>query len=55
MNIRPPDTRYPILKARAILTVSALAVLLVGFSANALAQRTITKKYPEQRNVRFEM
>ncbi|HYJ47060.1 MAG TPA: DUF4097 family beta strand repeat-containing protein [Pyrinomonadaceae bacterium] len=55
MNIRPPDTRYPILKARAVLSLSALAVLLLSFSANALAQRTITKKYPAQRNVRFEM
>jgi len=55
MNIRPPDTRYPTLKARAVLSVSALVVLLLSFSGAALAQRTITRKYPAQGNVRFEM
>ena len=55
MNIRLPDTRYPTLKARAVLSLFALAVLLSSFAADALAQRTITRKYPAQRNVRFEM
>lgn len=55
MNIRPPDTRYPTLEARAVLSLFVLAVLLVGFAASASAQKTVTKKYPAQRNVRFEM
>jgi len=56
MNNRPPDTRYHNLKkARAVLSLFALAVLVLSFAAQASAQRTITKKYPAQRNVRFEM
>jgi len=55
MNIRPPDTRYSKIKARAVLSLFALVALLTSGAADAFAQRTITKKYPAQQNVRFEM
>jgi len=56
MNNRPPDTRYHrIKKARAVLSLFALAVLFMSFAAEVSAQRTITKKYPASGNVRFEM
>jgi DUF4097 and DUF4098 domain-containing protein YvlB len=55
MNIRPSDTRYQTLTARAVLSLFALVVLLVNFPADAFAQRSVTRKYPAQKNVRFEM
>src|SRR4051812_9107174 len=55
MNIRPPDTRYSKIKARAVLSLFALVALLTSGAADAFGQRTITKKYPAQQNVRFEM
>lgn len=56
MNNRPPDTRYHhIKKARAVLSLFAFTVLFVSFAAEVSAQRTITKKYPASKNVRFEM
>ncbi|MDT4967496.1 MAG: hypothetical protein QOJ64_2233 [Acidobacteriota bacterium] len=55
MNIRQPDSRYQTLTARAILSSLALLVLLTGLPANAFAQRSVTHKYPAQKNVRFEM
>lgn len=55
MNIRPPDTRYQTSTMRAVLNIFALALLLVYLSTDALAQRSVTRKYPAQKNVRLEM
>ncbi|PYS52924.1 MAG: hypothetical protein DMF68_00705 [Acidobacteria bacterium] len=56
MNISPPDTRsnFP-LEARAVLSLFALVLLLLLSGAVALAQRSVTRRYPAQRNVRLEM
>jgi hypothetical protein len=55
MKIRTLDTRSRILTARAVLTVIALAILVHAISADAYAQRSVTKKYPAQKNVRLEV
>jgi DUF4097 and DUF4098 domain-containing protein YvlB len=55
MKIRPSDTRYQTLTPRAVLSLFALAILLFNFPADASAQRSVTRKYPAQKNVRFEM
>src|SRR5437764_6648363 len=56
MNISPPDTRSKFPQARAVLSIFALALLLLLLSgAVALAQRSVTRRYPAQRNVRLEM
>ncbi|MDQ3473478.1 MAG: DUF4097 domain-containing protein, partial [Acidobacteriota bacterium] len=43
------------LTARAVLTVIALAILVHAISADVYAQRSVTKKYPAQKNVRLEV
>ena len=55
MNKRTPGTRHLNLAARAVLTVAALAILVHSISADAFAQKTITRKYPAQKNVRLEV
>ena len=55
MNISPPDTRSKFPQARAVLSIFALALLLLLSGAVALAQRSVTRRYPAQRNVRLEM
>jgi hypothetical protein len=55
MKIRTLDTRSSMLTARAVLTVIALAILIHAISADAYAQRSITRKYPAQKNVRLEV
>jgi DUF4097 and DUF4098 domain-containing protein YvlB len=55
MNIRMLDTRYRSLTARAVLTLIVLAVLLPSVSPDAFAQRSVTRKYPAQKNVRLEV
>ena len=55
MKIRTLDTRSRILTARAVLTVIALAILVHAISADVYAQRSVTKKYPAQKNVRLEV
>jgi predicted HicB family RNase H-like nuclease len=55
MNIRPNDTRRRTITARAISSLFALAVLLLIPAGAAFAQKSITRKYPAQKNVRFEM
>src|SRR5918993_679536 len=55
MKIRPLDTRPRTLKARGVLTVIALAILVQVVSVGAYAQRSITRKYPAQKNVRLEV
>lgn len=55
MNTRTSDTRYQTLTARAVLSSFALVVLFLCLPADALAQRSFTRKYPAQKNVRFEM
>jgi DUF4097 and DUF4098 domain-containing protein YvlB len=55
MNKRMPDTRKSSLAARAVLTVVALGVLVNLLSLNAFAQKSITRKYPAQKNVRLEV
>jgi len=55
MNIRMLDTRYRSFTARAVLTVFALVILVPAISADVYAQRSVTKKYPAQKNVRLEV
>lgn len=55
MNIRTSDTRYQTHTARAVLSLLALAVLLFNFPADAFAQKSVTRKYPAQKNVCLEM
>jgi DUF4097 and DUF4098 domain-containing protein YvlB len=56
MNKRTLDTRRRTFKARAVLTaVAALAILAHGISTDAFAQKSITRKYPAQKNVRLEV
>ena len=55
MNKRTLGTRYLNLAARAVLTMAALAILVHSNSADAFAQKTITRKYPAQKNVRLEV
>jgi DUF4097 and DUF4098 domain-containing protein YvlB len=55
MKIRTLDTRSSILTARGVLTVIALAILVHAISLDASAQRSITRKYPAQKNVRLEV
>ena len=55
MNIRMLDTRSRTLTARAVLIVAALAVLTHALSIDASAQKSITRKYPAQKNVRLEV
>ncbi|HKQ99834.1 MAG TPA: DUF4097 family beta strand repeat-containing protein [Pyrinomonadaceae bacterium] len=55
MNKRKPDTRQRINAARAVLTVAALAILVHALSAETYAQKSITRKYPAQKNVRLEV
>jgi DUF4097 and DUF4098 domain-containing protein YvlB len=55
MKIRTLDTRYRTLTARAVLTAITLAILAHAISADAYAQRSITRKYPAQNNVRLEV
>jgi Putative adhesin len=49
------DMRHKTFTARVVLTVAALAILLHATSAGAFAQRSITRKYPAQKNVRLEV
>lgn len=55
MKIRTLDTRSFVLTARVVLTVIALAILVHANSLDAHAQRSITRKYPAQKNVRLEV
>jgi hypothetical protein len=55
MNKRTLGTRSGTLAARAVLTVAALAILGHSLSADAFAQKSITRKYPAQKNVRLEV
>ncbi len=55
MKIRTLDTRYRTLTARGVLTVIALAIFAHAISTDANAQRSITRKYPAQKNVRLEV
>ena len=55
MNIRTLDTRPGRFAARAVLAVVALAALAQLVSPVALAQRSITRKYPAAQNVRLEV
>ncbi|HUQ33541.1 MAG TPA: DUF4097 family beta strand repeat-containing protein [Pyrinomonadaceae bacterium] len=55
MNKRTLGTRYRTLAARSVLTVAALALLGHSFSADAFAQKSVTRKYPAQKNVRIEV
>jgi DUF4097 and DUF4098 domain-containing protein YvlB len=55
MKIRTLDTRHRTLTARGVLTVIALAIFVHVISTDAYAQRSITRKYPAQRNVRLEV
>ncbi|MBA2733680.1 MAG: DUF4097 family beta strand repeat protein [Acidobacteria bacterium] len=55
MKIRTLDTRSRTLTARAVLTVIALAILVHAIPADVYAQRSVTKKYPAQKNVRLEV
>jgi DUF4097 and DUF4098 domain-containing protein YvlB len=55
MNIRTPDTRTQTLTPRAILNLFTLVVLLLNFPADASAQKSVTRKYPAQKNVCLEM
>lgn len=55
MNIRTPDSRSLKLTARAVLSSIALLALLAGLPVSGFAQRSVTRKYPAQQNVRFEM
>ena len=55
MNIRTLDKRYRTLTVRAVLTVVALAIFVHAISTDASAQRSITRKYPAQKNVRLEV
>jgi hypothetical protein len=55
MNKRLPDTRRPRRRARAVLTVAALALLVLSIPVDAFAQKSFTRKYPARKNVRFEI
>ena len=55
MNKRTLGTRYLNSAARAVLTVAVLAILAPALSVGVFAQKTITRKYPAQRNVRLEV
>ena len=55
MKIRTLDTRSRTLTARAVLTIIALAILVHTIPTDAYAQRSVTKKYPAQKNVRLEV
>src|SRR5215210_6384368 len=55
MKIRTLDTRSRTLTARGVLAVIALAILAHAISTDAYAQRSITRKYPAQKNVRLEV
>ena len=55
MNIRPPDTCSRTPTARAVLSLFALTVLLFSLSTDAFAQKSVTRKYPAQKNVRIEV
>src|SRR5947209_8734088 len=55
MNIRPPDTCSRTPTARAVLSLFALTVLLFYLSTDAFAQKSVTRKYPAQKNVRIEV
>lgn len=55
MNIRTLDTRHRTLTARVVLTVIVLAIIIHSISLDTFAQRSITRKYPAQKNVRLEV
>lgn len=56
MKIRTLDTRHhSTLTARAVLTIVVLALLAHVIAVDASAQRSITRKYPAQQNVRLEV
>jgi hypothetical protein len=55
MNKHTLGTRYLGLAARAVLTVAVLAIFAHALSVGVFAQKTITRKYPAQRNVRLEV
>jgi len=55
MNILNLDARRRSSAARAVLTMAALALIAHAVSPAAFAQRSITRKYPASKNVRFEV
>jgi DUF4097 and DUF4098 domain-containing protein YvlB len=55
MNKRTLGTRSLIFAVRAVLTVAALATFGHSLSTDAFAQKSITRKYPAQKNVRLEV
>jgi hypothetical protein len=55
MNKSTLGTRSRNFAARAVLTVAALAILGHSLSSDAFAQKSITRKYPAQKNVRLEV
>jgi hypothetical protein len=55
MNKRLPDTRRHLLATRAVLTVAALALLILSIPVDAFSQKSFTRKYPARKNVRFEI
>lgn len=55
MNKRLPDSRRPLLAARAVMTVAALALLILSLPVDAFSQKSFSRKYPARKNVRFEI
>lgn len=55
MNKRTPGTRALTFAARSVLTMAVVAIIVHAISADAFAQKTITRKYPAQKNVRLEV
>jgi hypothetical protein len=55
MNKRTPGTRSLNLAARSVLMMTVCAIIVHSISSGAFAQKTITRKYPAQKNVRLEV
>lgn len=55
MNKRTPGTRSLNLAARSVLMMAVCALIVHSISSGAFAQKTITRKYPAQKNVRLEV
>jgi DUF4097 and DUF4098 domain-containing protein YvlB len=55
MNKRLPDTRRPLFAARAVMTVVALALLVLSLPVDVFSQKSFSRRYPARRNVRFEI
>jgi hypothetical protein len=55
MNTCPPDARPRTPTGRAVLSLFTLTILFLTFSTAAFAQKSVTRKYPAQKNIRLEM